>query len=91
MENECDAMIRATRYNKTTTKHLLDVLKTKGAIAVYNLGMSDMFQYLSGSMGDNKYNCFRREFNKTVCYGTREKDECSCDGDKNKCDLYKNE
>lgn len=24
----------------------------------------------------------------TVCYGTREMEKCSCDGDENKCDFY---
>ena len=38
-------------------------------------------------MIDKKCDCFRNEFNKTVCYGTREKDECSCDGDKRKCSV----
>ena len=26
-----------------------------------------------------------------VCWGTREKDECTCGGDKSKCDFYPNE
>lgn len=48
-DNECDMMIKATRHNNTTTEQLLDVLKTKGVIGVYNLGMADLFQYLSGN------------------------------------------
>lgn len=31
---------------------------------------------------------FNKEYGKTVCYGTREKDECTCGGDKQKCDFY---
>lgn len=49
MDNECDTMIRATWYNNTTTEQLLDVFKTKGVYGVYNLGMEDLFRYLSDS------------------------------------------
>lgn len=48
IDNEYDMMIKATRHNNTTTEQLLDILKTKGVIGVYNLGMADLFQYLSG-------------------------------------------
>jgi hypothetical protein len=32
--------------------------------------------------------CFREQYGKTVCYGTKEIDPCSCNGDKSKCDFY---
>lgn len=35
-----------------------------------------------------KCDCFREQYGKTVCYGTKEIDVCSCDGDKSKCDFY---
>jgi hypothetical protein len=35
-----------------------------------------------------KCSCFREQYGKTVCYGTKEIDVCSCDGDKSKCDFY---
>lgn len=36
-----------------------------------------------------KCECFVTEFGKTVCYGTKEREECTCDGDKSKCNFYK--
>ena len=35
-----------------------------------------------------KCDCFREQYGKTVCYGTKEIDPCSCNGDKSKCDFY---
>lgn len=32
--------------------------------------------------------CFHEEFGKTVCYGTKEREVCSCDGNKNLCNFY---
>lgn len=32
--------------------------------------------------------CFRNEFGRDVCYGTKEREQCSCGGDKDKCDFY---
>lgn len=32
--------------------------------------------------------CFVKENGKAVCYGTREKDECSCGGNKAYCNFY---
>lgn len=32
--------------------------------------------------------CFRQEYGKSVCYGTKEREECVCKGDKSKCDFY---
>lgn len=33
--------------------------------------------------------CFHKEFGKSICYGTREREECSCGGNRNKCNFYK--
>jgi hypothetical protein len=35
-----------------------------------------------------KCSCFREQYGKTVCYGTKEIDVCSCGGDKSKCNFY---
>lgn len=35
-----------------------------------------------------KCTCFHEEYGKTVCYGTKEREECSCAGDKCKCNFY---
>ena len=35
-----------------------------------------------------KCSCFREQYGKTVCYGTKEIDPCSCDGDESKCSFY---
>lgn len=35
-----------------------------------------------------KCGCFRTENGKTVCYGTKEREVCSCDGAYAKCDFY---
>lgn len=32
--------------------------------------------------------CYRTEYGKTVCYGTKEMEECDCGGDRNKCNFY---
>lgn len=36
-----------------------------------------------------KCSCFQVEYGKTVCYGTKEREECSCGGDKGKCNFYR--
>lgn len=36
----------------------------------------------------DKCNCYHEEYNKTECWGTKERDECSCNGDETKCDFY---
>lgn len=35
-----------------------------------------------------KCDCFHQEYGRSVCWGTREKDECSCGGDRFKCTFY---
>lgn len=37
---------------------------------------------------ENECDCFHEEHRKTVCYGTKEREECSCGGDKSKCNFY---
>ena len=36
-----------------------------------------------------KCSSFVTEHGKMVCYGTKEREECTCGGDKNKCNFYK--
>ena len=35
-----------------------------------------------------KCNCYHDENGKSECWGTRERDVCSCGGDETKCDFY---
>ena len=35
-----------------------------------------------------KCNCYHKDFDRPECWGTRERDLCSCDGDETKCDFY---
>ena len=35
-----------------------------------------------------KCQCYRTEYGNNVCYGTKEKEICSCGGDRHKCDFY---
>lgn len=37
---------------------------------------------------NKKCDCFHEEYGKTVCYGTKEREVCSCSGDKGKCNFY---
>lgn len=49
-EDNCeDKMIRATRKANVTKQDLLDVFAEKGLIAVYNLGLKNMLDYLNGN------------------------------------------
>lgn len=43
------------------------------------------------SMNNKNCSYFKVEYGKTVCYGTKECEECTCGGDKNKCNFYKTE
>lgn len=43
-----DSMIRASRKAGLTRNQLLDTLFEEGVIAVYNLGMQHMYEYLKG-------------------------------------------
>lgn len=38
----------------------------------------------------HKCSCFHNEYGKTVCWGTREREQCNCNGDKRKCNFYPN-
>ena len=44
-----DKMIHATRKANVTKQDLLDVFAEKGLIAVYNLGLKNMLDYLNGN------------------------------------------
>ena len=41
-----DLMTRASRKAELTRNQLLDILFEKGVLAVYNLGMQHMYEYL---------------------------------------------
>ena len=43
-------------------------------------------------VGDTeKCNFYREGLGTPRCYGTKEREECFCDGDRKKCTFYKNE
>ena len=46
LEDMEDSMIRATNKAELTRNQLLDTLLEKGVLAVYNLGMKHMYEYL---------------------------------------------
>lgn len=46
LENKEDSMIRASNKAGLTRNQLLDTLFEKGVLAVYNLGMQHMYEYL---------------------------------------------
>ena len=35
-----------------------------------------------------KCNCYQEKYNKPECWGTKERDVCSCGGDETKCNFY---
>lgn len=36
----------------------------------------------------DKCNCYHENYNRSECWGTKEREECSCGGDETKCNLY---
>lgn len=40
---------------------------------------------------ENLCSCYHEENGQAYCWGTREKDHCSCGGDKSKCTFYSGE
>lgn len=36
----------------------------------------------------DKCNCYYEIYGKTECWGTKEREECSCGGDETKCNFY---
>ena len=36
----------------------------------------------------NKCSCYHEEHNRPECYGTKERESCSCCGDETKCNFY---
>ena len=47
-DNMKDSMIRASKKTGFTRNQLLDTLFEEGVLAVYNLGMKHMYEYLEG-------------------------------------------
>lgn len=43
----------------------------------------------SSACSHRKCSSFVTEYGKTVCYGTKEREECTCGGDESKCNFYK--
>lgn len=48
LEDMEDTMIRASKKAELTRNELLDTLFEEGVLAVYNLGMKHMYEYLEG-------------------------------------------
>lgn len=36
----------------------------------------------------DKCNCYHEEYNRPECWGTKEREMCSCGGDETKCNFY---
>ena len=37
---------------------------------------------------ENKCDCYHIEHGMSVCWGTKERETCTCDGDKSRCNFY---
>lgn len=53
----------------------------------YSLIKAVIIPYIDGQSKEI-CECYKIEYGKTVCYGTKEKEECSCGSDKNQCNFY---
>ena len=53
----------------------------------YSLIKAVIIPYIDGQSKEI-CECYKTEYGKTVCYGTKEREACSCGGDKNKCNFY---
>lgn len=65
--------IELGQHNCTTDDFSCD---SSAIVAVKN---KDMFE---------KCSCLHEEYGKQVCYGTKEREECSCEGNTNQCNFY---
>jgi len=54
--------------------------------AIVNLASGFNEDKIADALG--KCSCLHEEYGKQVCYGTKEREECSCEGDPNKCNFY---
>lgn len=36
----------------------------------------------------NKCDCYHEEYGRAVCYGTKEREPCDCNGHETECDFY---
>ncbi len=61
-----------------------------GLCTYYNQPCSDVC-HPSESLKKKNCQYFKIEYGKTVCYGTKECEECTCGGDKSKCNFYEKE
>ena len=50
--------------------------------------VNEMYEDVNIEIEEQKCDCFREQYGKTVCFGTREMEECDCGGDRNKCNFY---
>lgn len=55
-----------------------------------DINIKMLFNALEKDKDDAQFacSCYQKVFGKTVCYGTKEREECSCGGDKRKCNFY---
>lgn len=57
--------------------------KDEAIVCLYGEDVSNML-----ARQETKCSCLHEEYGKQVCYGTKEREECSCEGDENKCNFY---
>lgn len=54
--------------------------------AIVNLASGFHEDKIADALG--KCSCLHEEYGKYVCYGTKEREECSCEGNTNQCNFY---
>lgn len=52
------------------------------------MACKDCVYYKEKMKKSTKCSCYHEEYGKKVCWGTREKDECNCNGFTKYCDFY---
>lgn len=57
--------------------------KEEAIVCLYGEDVSNML-----ARQETKCSCLHEEYGKQVCYGTKEREECNCEGDLSKCNFY---
>lgn len=86
-KNLCDLVIPFRDKYRLTDRQALMIARKEYSLSYIDKLLSMEIEAL---MEEQKVecSCFREQYGKTVCYGTKEIDPCSCNGDKSKCDFY---
>lgn len=74
-----------------SNEELMNSLEWCGHDGYYNSIYYPIIKELRRRLGverSKQCSCYHIEYLKSYCYGTKEKELCSCDGDKSKCNFY---